>query len=464
MRLTGFRARRSPSIDHESADYPDEVSSETWWPAPTCERPIDARLHVPGSKSLTNRALILAALSDAPSHILSALRSRDTELMLAALQTLGVGVTVTSPTPASMDVHITPHYLKAAPDTVIDVGLAGTVMRFLPPVAGLCQGSILFDGDPVARKRPMATLIEAMRDVGIDVDDAGTGKLPFQVRGHGRVPGGEVVLDASRSSQFVTALLLSAARFEAGATIHHVGPQLPSLPHIDMTVRMLAAHGVTTRSMHETPIDAFERYTWHIDAQEIHAHDWRIEPDVSNALPFIAAAIVTGGTVLIEGWPRDSLQPTDTVLAVLNSFGASIEFHDDGLLVHGPEQIAPVDVDLSAIGETAPTMVAIALFATGSSTVRGIAHLRGHETDRLAALEREIRGLGGRITQTDDGLIIDPAPLHGGHFHTYHDHRMATTGAVIGLRVPDVVVEDIATTSKTLPNFPDLWTVVTRER
>lgn len=438
-------------------DYPDGVSSESWWPAPHSSHAIDARVSVPGSKSLTNRALILAALSDGPSTIRGALRSRDTELMSKALQTLGVGIEQRSSSVTGMDLEITPHFLEAGDGTTIDVGLAGTVMRFLPPVAGLSQGAVMFDGDVAARRRPMATLIEAMRDIGIDVDDAGKGKLPFLVRGRGHVPGGEVVVDASRSSQFVTALLLSAPRFEAGATIHHVGQNVPSTPHIDMTIRMLAHHGVRVTAVDDPPVGDYQRSTWHVDAQDVRAHDWRIEPDVSNALPFIAAAIVTGGRVLIEDWPQDSLQPTATVLDVLRAFGAGIENTPEGLLVTGPDQINAVDVDLADIGETAPTMTAICAFASGPSTLRGIAHLRGHETDRLAALEREITALGGAVRQTEDGLVIAPSTMSGGHFHSYDDHRMATTGAIIGLRVPGVLVENIDTTAKTLPDFADLW-------
>lgn len=446
-------------------DYPDGVSlpvaseqpEQSWWAAPHCVDSVDARVRVPGSKSLTNRALILASLSDGPSIVSGALRSRDTELMVAALTTLGVGIRKRHTSLAAMDLEVTPHYLRTEEGTTIDVGLAGTVMRFLPPMAGLNQGPVMFDGDRAARRRPMATLIEAMRDIGIDVDDAGNGKLPFLVTGHGHVPGGEVVLDASRSSQFVTALLLSAARFETGATVHHVGRTLPSTPHIEMTVRMLAAHGVTVRTVVDPPVEGYERVTWHVDPHDLHAHDWEIEPDVSNALPFIAAALVTGGRILIEGWPRESLQPTSTVLRTLEAFGATFTTTPEGLLVQGPKVLDPVDVDLADIGETAPTMTALAVFASGTSTLRGIGHLRGHETDRLAALEREISGLGGAIQQTDDGLIIGPSTLGGGHFRTYDDHRMATTGAIIGLRVSGVLVENIDTTAKTLPNFAQLW-------
>lgn len=438
-------------------DYPDRVSTDQWWPAPHAAAPIDADVRVPGSKSITNRALVLAALSDEPSVIEAALRSRDTELMVGALSALGTDVTLLSADDATMTVRVDPQVLTSVDSITIDVGLAGTVMRFLPPVAGLIHGDVAFDGDPAARRRPMATLIEAMRDVGIEVDDAHTGRLPITVHGRGQVPGGEVVLDASRSSQFVSALLLAAGRFDAGATIHHVGPAIPSTPHIDMTIRMLAQHGVGVRTVDDPPIETFQRHTWHIDPVQIRARDWVVEPDISNALPFIAAAIVTGGRVRISGWPSDSLQPTHDVLGVLTSFGAQIDLQDSSLFVQGPDRIQPVDVDLSDIGETAPTMAAIAVFADGQSVLRGIGHLRGHETDRLAALEREISGLGGAVEQTDDGLIITARELHGGRFHTYDDHRMATTGAIIGLRIPEILVENIDTTAKTLPAFTRMW-------
>lgn len=433
------------------------------WAAPCIDGPIDAVLtSLPGSKSMTNRALVLAALSDGPSVIDKALRSRDTELMLAALQTLGVDVHIHEASTISMTVEITPHLVQLSDPVAINVGLAGTVMRFLPPLAGLVNGDVLFDGDPAARRRPMATLVEAMRDVGIQVDDGGNGRLPIAVSGRGHIPGGDVVLDASRSSQFVSALLLSSPRFEAGATIHHVGTSIPSTPHIDMTIQMLAKHGVSVRSTPDPPIDDFQRCTWHVDPQDVSARDWVIEPDVSNALPFIAAAMVTGGQLRIEHWPSTSLQPTSRVLEVLGAFGAHISREDSTLTVQGPAHITPIDMDLSDIGETAPTMAAIATFADGPSVLRGIGHLRGHETDRLAALEKEIGGLGCVIEATDDGLHIQPADLHGGSFRTYDDHRMATTAAIIGLKVPGVLVENIATTAKTLPDFPVLWSEITK--
>ena len=429
----------------------------TWWSAPVCPDPIDAVVDVPGSKSITNRALILAALSDGPSRIGRALRSRDTDLMAEALRTLGVGITAHAIDDATVDLEVVPHYLRTERPTTIDVGLAGTVMRFLPPVAALAHGDLAFDGDRAARRRPMATLIEALRDVGVDVEDAGRGLLPILVHGTGRVPGGEVVLDASRSSQFVSALLLSGARFEAGITIRHVGGPVPSTPHIDMTITMLADHGVRVRSVEESEISGHSRRTWHVDPCDLRAVDRVIEPDISNALPFIAAALATGGRIRIRHWPRESIQPTEQVLDVIRAFGGQISTTDDALEVTGPTELSGVQADLHDIGETAPTFAALAALASEPSSLHGIAHLRGHETDRLAALHAEISSLGGEVEQTDDALLFRPAGLSGSTFRTYEDHRMATCAAILGLRVPGIRIVNIETTTKTLPGFPQRW-------
>ena len=442
--------------------YSEAVTEDdsTWWAAPSCADAVDVEIDVPGSKSITNRALVLAALADGPSRISRALRSRDTELMVEALRTLGAGFDVERLDESTMTVHVDPHYLRTEQPTTIDVGLAGTVMRFLPPVAGLAHGDLAFDGDRAARRRPMATLIEAMRDVGIDVEDAGRGLLPILVHGYGRVPGGEVMLDASRSSQFVSALLLAGPRFDAGVTIRHVGPPVPSTPHIDMTVSMLADHGVRVRAIAEQPVEGHTRYTWHVDPCALAPVDRVVEPDASNALPFMAAALATGGRIRIRHWPAHSIQPVAQILEVLEAFGANVSIDEHGLEVSGNGQLSGVEADLREIGETAPTFAALAALAALSgqrSELRGIGHLRGHETDRLAALEAEVGALGGKIAQTDDGLVIEPADLRGGRFRTYEDHRMATTAAIIGLRVPEVHIENIETTAKTMPDFPMRW-------
>jgi len=420
----------------------------TLWPAPFSDGPVVATIAVPGSKSITNRALILAALADGPSVIRNVLQARDTALMIGALSALGPQINVRS----GCDYEVVPQSLSGP--AVIDVGLAGTVMRFVPPIAALAQGDIAFDGDERARVRPMSTIIDALRQLGVDVSDGGLGTLPFTVRGQGTVRGGDVVIDASSSSQFVSALLLSGARFDEGVCIRHEGATLPSLPHIEMTVAMLRECGVRVDCNTEDPKSA----SWTVYPAPIHAIDRIIEPDLSNAAPFLAAAMVTGGRVTIPDWPAKTTQAGDALRAILTAMGATVTFHDDKLTVSGPAAMSGLDIDLHDEGELTPVVAALCALAASPSRIRGIAHLRGHETDRLAALATEINRLGGNATEEPDGLTIVPAPLHGGRFETYDDHRMAHAGAVIGLAVPGVQVENIATTAKTMSGFTDMWT------
>jgi 3-phosphoshikimate 1-carboxyvinyltransferase len=295
----------------------------------------------------------------------------------------------------------------------------------------------------------MGTIIAALRALGVDVNDDGRGALPFTVHGTGTVAGGAIEIDASSSSQFVSALLLSASRFESGLDLTHSGERLPSLPHIEMTVAALAARGVTV----ESP----EVGRWVVKPGTIGAREVDIEPDLSNAAPFLAAAVVTGGTVTISGWPETTTQVGADLADLLPLFGATVTRADDRLTVSGPERIAAVQLDLTTGGELAPAIVAIAALADGPSEITGIGHIRHHETDRLAALAAEINGLGGAVTELEDGLRIEPRPLHGGTWRSYEDHRMATAGAILGLVVPGVEIENIATTAKTLPQFPQLW-------
>ncbi|MER6001883.1 3-phosphoshikimate 1-carboxyvinyltransferase [Nonomuraea angiospora] len=416
------------------------------WPAPTATSPVTATVPLPGSKSVTNRALVLAALADGPGVVRRALRSRDADLMASALRALGATLEPADESAAGVDWHVTPGPIRGGAS--IDAGLAGTVMRFVPPVAALADGPVAFDGDPHARKRPMGPILDALRSLGARID---SDALPFTISGP--LAGGEVTLDASGSSQFVSGLLLTAARFEKGITIRHVGPPVPSQPHIEMTVEMLRAAGVT--------VDDSESDVWRVEPGPIAARDMTVEPDLSNAAPFLAAALVTGGTVTIPTWPERTTQPGDALRGLLTAMGATVTRSPDGadLVVTGRPtgEITGIDADLHEVGELTPTIAALAALATTPSRIRGIAHLRGHETDRLAALATEINRLGGDAEETADGLIIRPRPLHGGTFHSYDDHRMATAGAVIGLRVPGVEVENIATTAKTLPEFVRMW-------
>jgi 3-phosphoshikimate 1-carboxyvinyltransferase len=419
------------------------------WPAPTAGAPVSATVRVPGSKSVSNRALILAALADGPSTLKGLLDARDTQLMIAALRELGIEIKVLKRHDVgNVDVRVTPHFMRGP--VSIDVGLAGTVMRFLPPLATLAHGDVSFDGDEHARRRPMATIIESLKELGAKVHDRGTGRLPFMISATGELLGGEVTVDASKSSQFISGLLLSAARFNTGVTVHHVGRPIPSMPHIDMTVAMLAEHGV--------PVLRSGESVWHVDPHDIKAIDRVIEPDLSNAAPFLAAALVCGGSVTIPDWPQRTTQPGDTLRDLLSRMGGTVQLTADGLTVTGSGEVTGIDVDLHDAGELAPTVAALAALASGPSRLRGIAHLRGHETDRLSALRTELNNLGGDVTETDDGLVINPQALHAGEFLTYSDHRMATAAAIIGLRVIGVQIDNVDTTAKTLPGFTDRWT------
>ncbi|MFD6426567.1 3-phosphoshikimate 1-carboxyvinyltransferase [Streptomyces sp. NPDC060198] len=432
------------------------------WPAPHASGPVDATVTVPGSKSVTNRALVLAALAAEPGWLRRPLRSRDTLLMAQALRAMGVGIeeTVSSSSaaaPGGPDVtgeawRVIPAGLHGP--VTVDVGNAGTVMRFLPPVATLADGSVHFDGDPRSYERPLHGVIDALRALGARIEDGGRGSLPLTVHGAGALEGGPVRIDASASSQFVSALLLSAPRFNQGVEVRHVGSALPSMPHIRMTVEMLRAVGAQV----DEPETGGEPDVWRVAPSALLGRDLTIEPDLSNAQPFLAAALVTGGRVTVRDWPERTTQPGDALRELFTAMGGSCELTPQGLTFTGSGRIHGIDADLSEVGELTPGIAAVAALADSPSTLSGVAHLRLHETDRLAALTKEINELGGDVTETADGLHIRPRPLRGGVFHTYDDHRMATAGAIIGLAVPGVEIENVGTTAKTLPDFPDMWT------
>ena len=419
-----------------------EPESADAWPAPYRAEPIDATASLPGSKSLTNRVLVLAALSDAPSHIGVPLRARDTELMASALRSLGTTIEESGD-----GWYVEPGPLRGPAQ--VDCGLAGTVMRFVPPVAALATGEVAFDGDPYARERPMSTVLAALRHLGADINDGGRGALPFTVRGTGTVPGGVVTIDASASSQFVSALLLSGPRYRDGVDVRHSGKPVPSMPHIDMTITQLRARGIE--------VDDAEPNRWVVRPGTVKAVDARVEPDLSNAGPFIAAALVTGGRVRITDWPETTDQAGDRWREIAALMGATVSQDGSDLVVECAATLEGVDVDLHDVGELTPVVAAVCALAASPSRLRGIGHLRGHETDRLAAIASEINALGGEITEREDGLEIRPRPLHGGSFATYDDHRIAHAGVVLGLAVDGVQVENIATTSKTYPDFPAQW-------
>jgi len=423
------------------------------WRSPVAQGPVRARLRLPGSKSITNRALVLAALSDSPSVIRGPLQARDTRLAVAALRVLGCSI-------SESGTELAVSGGSGISGTVsVDVGNAGTVMRFLPAVAALTAAAVEFDGDPRARERPVGALLTALRALGAEIDDGGRGALPFTVLGSGAVRGGTVTLDASGSSQLVSGLLLAAPRFGLGAEVRHEGPPVPSLPHIEMSVRMLRAAGA------EVEVGAGARpSSWRVRPGRLSLGDFTVEPDLSNAGPFLAAALVTGGSVTVLDWPRDSLQASDAILDVLTRMGAQCSLDSDGLTVTGTGTINGIEADLRDIPELCLPLTSVAALASGPSVLSGVGHTRAQETDRLAAITKEINALGGDITERPDELEIRPRPLRAdGHaFESYHDHRMVMAAAVLGLAVPGIEVLNAATVGKTFPDFTTQWALLVR--
>ena len=421
------------------------------WPAPFRGlKPVDVKVVIPGSKSVTNRALILAAQAIGTSKLRRPLVSRDSELMVAGLKALGL--TISESTENSNGVEeliysVTGGALKGP--AKIDVGNAGTVMRFLPPLAALADGEISFDGDPRSYERPLGPVIKALEELGISINHDGRYSLPLTLQG-GKIRGGVIEIDASASSQFLSALLLIAPSTELGITAKHVGGALPSMPHIEMTVQMLRDFGAVVH------VDKSAQ-TWQVEPGSLKAQDLVIEPDLSNAAPFMSIAMVCGGSVTISDWPKSTTQPGDQLREIFSKMGATIEFVSEGLKITGTGKIEGIDIDLHEVGELTPAIAALSALANSPSYLQGIGHLRLHETDRLAALRTEINALGGDVLEEPTALRINPKPLLAGVFHTYDDHRLATSGATLGLIVSGIEVENIATTRKTITDFPGLW-------
>jgi 3-phosphoshikimate 1-carboxyvinyltransferase len=422
------------------------------WRAPAAQGPVRATLRLPGSKSITNRALILAALSESPSVVRGVLKARDTSLATAALRALGA--TIHS---RGADVGLQPGAPAPGSTVRVDVGNAGTVMRFLPAVAALAPAAVAFDGDPRARERPVGALLSALRTLGVSIDDGGRGALPFTVHGTGSVAGGPVTLDASGSSQLVSGLLLAAPRFAGGVSVRHSGPPVPSLPHIEMTMRMLRGAGAVVEA---DSSGGGRPDFWRVEPGPLDLGDFTVEPDLSNAGPFLAAALVTGGSVTIRHWPADSLQAAGAILDVITRMGGSVSAGGEGLTVTGSGAINGIDADLRDIPELCLPLTAVAALASGPSSFTGVGHTRAQETDRLAAIAKEINAVGGDVTETPDGLSVRPRPLRApaGHaFESYDDHRMVMAGAVLGLGVPGIEVVNAATVGKTFPDFTAVW-------
>lgn len=440
-----LEAKYSRNNDNKTPDGESLGGSELdLWPAPTAHVPLEATVYLPGSKSLMARELILSALADGNSTISAPLESRDTQLMIDALAALGTRfehdgdeLTVIPPE-------------EFIGSTTIACGLAGTVMRFMPAVATLALGPTAFDGDPYARKRPMKALIDSLRDLGADIADEGRGTLPFTVHGSDYLQGGYVEVDASASSQFVSALLLTAARFTNGVHVKHVGATLPSIPHIEMTIECLRLRGVEV----EQPAVG----EWVVKPGSIKARDLTLEPDLSNAAPFLAAAVAAGGSVTIPNWPSVTTQVGDQLRDLLPHFGAKVELSGANLTVTGDGQVKAVNLHVPHAGELSPTLVGLAALADGPSRITGIGHIRHHETDRISALAHELTAIGCEVTELNDGLEIIPTKsLNASQWNSYDDHRMATTGALIGLRVSGMEIINVASTAKTMPEFTTMW-------
>lgn len=465
-----------------SVPFPDTMDTmsefQNPWPAPLATRPLSATVTIPGSKSLSNRYLILAAMGRRPVTLVGLLRSRDTDLMMGALRSLGVEFQVDSDDETTVRV-IPPASGRFTGDVDVYCGLAGTVMRFVPGLAMFADGPVRFDGDAQAYARPMKPVLDGLEQLGAHIEYHGEpGRLPFTLTPPVASGGTDALLhtvsiDASGSSQFISGLLLIGARLPGGLELQHTGDHLPSLPHIRMTVADLQSAGVTV------DVDE-EHHRWRVHPGSVQLPDRVVvEPDLSNAAPFLGAALIAGGTVSVPYWPRETTQPGGLLPGILQTMGAEITW--DGrpwsetttgedapaaatLTVRGDGVIRGLGCfDMSAAGEIAPSIAALAALADAPTQLVGIAHLRGHETNRLAALVTEIRRIGAEAEELEDGIEIRPVPrerLHGAVMETYADHRMATFAAMIGLTVPDIAVVDVATTRKTIPDFVGLWSAM----
>ncbi len=432
------------------------------WKAPTAKGPLNATVVLPGSKSQTSRALVIGTIASAPTTIRGALASRDSFLATKAMRHFGAQFDYSDEVNS---LTITPPKQLKGGGT-IDCGLAGTVMRFAPALAAFADGTTAFIGDKAALKRPLEPLTDALTELGAKISFQGKpGYLPLSVRGTrtkrsvfaaltdpGWQDGGQsnVRVDTTSSSQYLSALLLASPLFGRPVTLKAKG-RLPSWPYVAMSLKMLAEQDV--------PIEQTGSARWLTSPVRPVGNPINIEPDLSNAGPFLAAALLAGGSVTIAHWPTTTDQVGRYWLELLPRFGASLAFSSAGLTIHAPEGLTwpGMEFDLGPCGELAPTVAALCVFATGPSTILGIGHLRGHETDRLKALAEEISKLGGKAKVLPDGIHIKPGKPKAALLDSYDDHRMATFGAIVGLRIPGCEVEGIETTAKTLPVFPARW-------
>jgi 3-phosphoshikimate 1-carboxyvinyltransferase len=405
--------------------------------------PLDARLRPPGSKSITNRALPIAALAAGASQLLGALESDDTAAMLACLEALGARIDTTRPAWQIAGLDGRPR----TPDAPLFTRNSGTTARFLTAVATLAPGPVVIDGDPRMRERPIDDLTDALAALGASLELLGAGGCP-PVRLHGGgLPGGKAEIDARRSSQFVSAVLLAAPYAAADTKLRFRDGALVSRPYVDLTLEMMRAFGADADWSGEGGL--------YVRAgRGYRGREYAIEPDASAAAyPFCAAAIA-GGRVRVEGIPASSIQADLALLPILERMGCRVERGSDYTLLEGAgAELRAVDVDMNDLPDAALALAVVALFADGETHIRNVANLRIKETDRLAALETELRKLGARAEADADSLRIAPGPLHGAEIETYDDHRMAMAFALAGLRVPGVVILDPGCVSKTWPDY-----------
>ncbi len=410
---------------------------------PAAASAVGGTAKVPGSKSETNRALVLAALASSPSLLTGVLTSRDSELMIHALRRLGTGIEEVAPE----TVRVTPPARFHGCRSGIDCGLAGTVMRFVPPMAALAEGPTRFVGDSHASQRPMKGLLDGLRQLGVTVTgDA----LPLVITPGELSPVDLVEIDASASSQFISGLLLVAPRLPGGLRLRATGA-VPSRPHISMTISMLRSCGVTVTEP--------DPQSWAVLPGPIAGREAQIEPDLTNAAVFLAAGAATNGTVAVPGWPSDSLQPGAAFLEIAEAMGCAVTHSADQVTVRGPQQLRAIDVDLHRASELTPVVAALAALAAGTSRITGVSHIRGHETDRLAALVAELSKLGVAVTELPDGLEITGGITSSGdvELSSYADHRMAHFAAILALARPGVSIDDLGCVAKTMPDFPTRW-------
>ncbi len=427
-------------------DYPAELPVAPLTAAPA------ATVTVPGSKSITNRALVLAALASrsGPCTLLGALHSEDTEVMADSLTRLGFALDADWPAGRVTVGRNDTGRVIPADAADLYVANSGTSMRFIGAMVSLGQGRYRLDGVPRMRERPIQDLLRALDQVGVEaVSDTGTGCPPVTItaRGWSGRYGRALKIRSDVSSQFLSGLLM-AAGFAEGSTLLEPDGELVSVPYVTMTTEMMRSWGCDVFT-HQPP-----RYGFDIREKRLAPPPatYAVEPDASAASYFWAAAAVAGGRVTVAGLTRKSLQGDVRFVDVLAEMGCRVEECDSGITVHGG-RLRGVDVDMNDISDTVMTLGAVALFADGPTTVRNVAHIRHKETDRIAALATELRKFGAAVEERDDGLTITPGPLRGAAVDTYNDHRMAMSLALVGLKVPGVVIRNPGCVAKTYPGF-----------